>query len=107
MEAFLAYVSDISYSWEDDEAPFTLTLPYVPLDTGSTSISSGDDNDVEISSDLETSSDLEVIESSVAAAVPLVNVGHHKLAAKASCSLFKFMKPLKDCTDAEIQQMKN
>ena len=83
-----------------------MTLPYVPLNTGSTSISSDDDNDMEISSDLDMSSDLEVIESSAAAAVPLAKVGHHKLAAKASCSLFKFMKPLKDCTDAEIQQIK-
>ena len=106
MEAFLAYESDTSYSWEDDEAPFTLTLPYVRLNTGSSSSSSGDNNDEEISSDLENSSDFEVIESSGAAAVPLAKVGHQKLAAKASCSLFKFMKSLKDSTDAEIKQIK-
>ena len=105
MEAFLSYESDTSYLWEDDEAPFTLTLPYVPLNTGSSSSSSGDDNDVEISNDFETSSDLEVIESSAAAAVPLAKVGHQKLAAKVSCSLVKFMKPLKDCTDVKIQKI--
>ena len=58
------------------------------LNTGSSSSSSGDDNDEEILLDLETSSDLEVIESSGAAALPLEKVGHQKLAAKASCSLF-------------------
>ena len=106
MKTFLAYESGTSYSWEDDEAPFTLTLPYVRLNTGSSSSSSGDENDEEISSDLETSSDLDLIEPSGAAAVPLAKVGHQKLAAKASCSLFKFMKPVKDCTDAEIKQIK-
>ena len=105
MEAFLVYESDASYVWEDDEALFTLTLPYVRLNTGSSSSSSGDDNDVEISGDLVTSSDLEVIESSGANAVPLAKVGYQKLAAKASCSLFKFMKPLNECTDAKIKQM--
>ena len=81
MEAFLAYESDASYIWEDDEALFTLTLPYVrlnSLNTGSSSSSSGDDNDVEISSDLETSSDIEVIESTAAAAVPLAKVGSQR-----------------------------
>ena len=78
MEAFLAYESDASYVWEDDEALFTLTLPYVRLNTGSSSSSSGDDNDVEISSDLETSSDIEVIESTAAAAVPLAKVGSQR-----------------------------
>ena len=94
MEAFLSYEHDTSYLWEDDEAPFTLTLPYAPLNTGSSSSSSSDDNDVEISSDLETSSGLAVIESSAVTAVPLAKVGYQKLAAKASCSLFKFMKPV-------------
>ena len=70
MEAFLAYESDASYSWQDDEALFTSTLPYVRLNTGSSSSSSGDDNDVEISSDLETSSDIDVIISTAAGAVP-------------------------------------
>ena len=78
MEAFLAYESDASYVWEEDEALFTLTLPYVRLNTGSTSSSYGDDNDVEISSDLETYSDTEVIESTAAAAVPLAKVGSQR-----------------------------
>ena len=34
MEAFLAYDSDTSYAWEDNEEPFTLTLCYVPLRQG-------------------------------------------------------------------------
>ena len=70
MEYVIAYESDTSYVWEDDEAPFTLTLPYVPLHTGSSSSSSGDDNDAELSIDLETSIDLAVMESSAATAVP-------------------------------------
>ena len=37
--------------------------------------------------------------------MPLAKVGHQKLAAKASCSLFKFMKPLKDCMDAGTKQI--
>ena len=78
MEAFLVYESDASYVWEDDEALFTLTLPYVRLNMGSSSSSSGDDNDVEILSDLETSSDKEVIESTAAAAVPLAKVGSQR-----------------------------
>ena len=106
MEAFLSYESDTEYSWEGDEAPFTLTLPYVPLNTGSSSSSSGEDNDVEISNDLETSSDLEVIESSAATALPLAKAGYQKLAAKASCSLSKFMKPLDECTESKIKQIK-
>ena len=106
MEAFLAYESDASYSWEDDEAPFTLTLPFMPLNMGSSSSSSSDDKNVKPTSDLETDSDLEVIEFSAATTVPLAKVGHQKVAAKASCSLFKFMKALNDCTDAEIKQMK-
>ena len=65
----------------------------------------GNDNDVEFSINLETSSDLAVMESSVATAVPLGKVGHQKLAAKASYSLLNFMKPLKDCTDAELKHM--
>ena len=107
MEAFLAYESNTSYSWEDDEAPFTLTLPLMPLNTGSTSSRSGDDNNVEPSSDLETNSDFKLIEPLAATVLPLANVGHQKVAAKARCSLFKFMKPLNDCTDAETKQMKN
>ena len=51
MEAFLACDYDTSYAWEDDEELFTLTLPYVPLLTGSSSISSGDDNNVELSNE--------------------------------------------------------
>ena len=31
MEPLIAYESETSYVWEDDEAPFTLNLPYVPL----------------------------------------------------------------------------
>ena len=78
----------------------------MPLNTGSSSSSSGEDNDVEISSDIETSSDLEVIASSAATAVPLAKVGYQKLAAKASCSLFKFMKLLDECTEAKNNQIK-
>ena len=63
--------------------PFTLTLPYVPLRTGSTSSSSGYNNEVEISSDLQ------VIESAAAAAVPSAKVGPQKLAAKASSSFMQ------------------
>ena len=70
LESLIAYDSDTSYVWEDDEAPFTLTLPYVPLHTGSRSSSAGDDNDAELSIDLETSIDLAVMESSAATAVP-------------------------------------
>ena len=63
---------------------------------------------MEIWSSVETYSDLEVnkIESSAAATVPWSKVGHQKLAAKASCSMFKFMKPLKDCTGVEIKSKK-
>ena len=46
----------------------------------------GDDDDAELSIHLKTYCDLEVIESSVATAVPLAKVGYQKLAAKASCS---------------------
>ena len=86
MEVFRAIDSDTSYEWEDDEAPFTLILPYVPSCTGSSSSSSSRDNDVDLSSNLEISSDLEVIEPAVAAAVFFAKVGHQKLAAKASSS---------------------
>ena len=106
MEYLIAYESDTPYVWEDDEAPFTLTLPHVPLHTGSSSSSSGEDNDAELSIGLETSIDLAVMESSAATAVPSAKVGHQKLAAKVSCSLFKFMKPLKDCTGAGIPKKK-
>ena len=78
MEAFLTYESNASYVWEDDEALLTLTLPYVRLNTGSSSSSSGDDNDVEVSSDLETSSNIEMIESTAAAAVPSAKVGSQR-----------------------------
>ena len=57
MESLIAYDSDKSYVQEDVEAPFTLTLPYVPFHTGSSSSSSGDDNSVELLSDLQTTSD--------------------------------------------------
>ena len=70
MEYLTAYESDTSYVWEDNEAPFTLNLPYVPLHTGSSSSSSGDDNDAELSIDLERSIDLAGKESSAATAVP-------------------------------------
>ena len=57
MEAFLAFDSDTSYEWEDDEAPFAMTHSPVCLSgPGSISSSSGDDNDVELSSDLVVSS---------------------------------------------------
>ena len=78
----------------------------MPLNTGSSSSSSGDDNNAEPSSDLETDSYLKLIESLAATAVPLPKAGHQKVAAKSSCSLFKFMKPLNNCTDTEIKQMK-
>ena len=32
----------------------------------------------------------------------MTKVGYQKVAAKASCSLFKFMKPLNECTYAKI-----
>ena len=73
---------------------------------GSSSSSSGDDNDAELSIDSETDIALEVMESSAATVVPKAKVVHQKLAAKASFSLFKFMKSLNDCTDAEIDRMK-
>ena len=60
----------------------------------------------ELCIDLETSIDLAVMESSAVTAVPKAKVGHQKLATKASCSLFKFMKPLNHCTDAELERMK-
>ena len=46
------------------------------------------------------------MESLAATALPLAKVGYQKVAAKARCSLFKFMKTLNDCTDAETKQMK-
>ena len=58
MEVFLTYDSDTSYVREDDEEPFTSTLPYVPVRTGNNSRSYGDKNAVELSSDLEISSDV-------------------------------------------------
>ena len=65
-----------------------------------------DDDDVELSVDLENFIDLEVMESSATTDVPLAKVGHQKLAAKASCSLVKFVKPLNDCTEADIEHTK-
>ena len=58
MEVFLTYDSDTSHERDDDEEPFTLPLPYVPVHTGCSSRSSGDDNALELSSDLEISSDV-------------------------------------------------
>ena len=52
---------------------------------GSSSSSSADDNDVELSIDVETSSDLKVTESSAASAVPLAKGDYQRLVAKASC----------------------
>ena len=71
MEAMCDYDSDTSYVWEDDEARFTLSLPYVPLHACSSSSSSSDDNAVELLSDLKTTSDIEMMESAAAAAMPL------------------------------------
>ena len=47
-----------------------------------------------------------MMESAAAAAMPLAKVGHQKLAAKVKCALFKFVKPLNDCTDVELEHMK-
>ena len=76
----------------------------MPLNTGSSSSSSGDDNNVEPSSDLETDSYLKLIESLAATAVHLAKAGHQKVEAKSSCLLFKFMKPHNDCADTEMKQ---
>ena len=90
MDALFAYDSDTSYVWEDAEVPFTLTLPYVPLRTGTSLSSSGDDNDVESLCDLQTTSDSEMLESAAATAMPSAQVDHLKLAAttNSNCSNF-------------------
>ena len=98
MEALLAHASDTSYSWEDDVAPFTLTLPFMPLNMGSSSGSSGDDNNVEPSNDFKTDSDSEIIQPSAATDVPLAQVGHQQVAANASCSLLGHMTSLRNVT---------
>ena len=88
MDALFAYDSDTSYVCEDDEAPFTLTLPYVPLCTGTSSSSSCDDNDVESLCDKPTTSDSGILDYAAATAMPSAQVDHLKLAAttNSNCS---------------------
>ena len=90
MDALFANDSDLSYVREDDEVPFTLTLPYVPLRTGTSSSSSGDDNDVQSLCDLQTTSDSEILESAAATTISSAQVDHLKLAAttNSNCSNF-------------------
>ena len=82
MKALLTYESDASYEWENDEEPFTLTLTYVPLRTRSSLSSSGDDNDVELLSDLEIHRNVEN-KGTAAAIVPSAKVCRRKMTSQS------------------------